>query len=328
MTETLQPPTTATPAAPVTPAAIPHQPGQADPILVLNPAVSVIRCSDNEVFIRHGSRSTSSHRIEDTEGRGRLASFVEAFAHPTRLSAAASTTDTALADAREFVKHLCDGKALLTEAEARYAHLVAGLAGGGVPQTTAVCVAGQGRVADAVARQLSDLLGTPVGQEASLVEAFETADLVVVASDHPNPGLGYDADEAAAATSTPWQMVWVDGSEAVVGPTFVPGMTASFYDMDTMDESGRTMRTEHQFLTTAVPAVAGTSPVPLVVADLAASYASLAVVQHLTGRGSFLENHLLRVDLERMHVIRERVMRLARNPRDVASRDDLRHPFL
>ncbi|MDJ0312185.1 hypothetical protein [Arthrobacter sp. H35-D1] len=298
------------------------------PRLLVNPAVAIIRCSDNEVFIRHGSRSATSHRIEDTKGRGRLANFAEAFAVPRTVTEAASSTDTDALDAAEFTQHLLDGHALIPDADRNYGYAIAGLGSPGIPAAAQLAVVGEGRVGTAVARQLTDLLRRPVEQAAELITAFEDCDFVVVAADALNPGLFYDADEAAMETGTPWQLVYVDGGEVMVGPTFIPGMTVGYYDLDTMDESGRTMRMDYQFLKTATAAVPATAPVPYAVADLAASYASLSVLQHLTGKGSFLENHVLRLDLERMHVIRDRVMRLARTPRDLANRNDLRHPFL
>jgi len=300
----------------------------AGPRLAVNPAVSVIRCSDDEVFLHHGSRSASTHRIEDTRHRGRFADFAAGFTSAATAREVGDRLGIDPDDAAEFAQHLRDGSALLTEDAARYGYVIAGLGAHTAPAVADVAVVGRGRVAASVARQLADLLDRPVDVADDVVEAFEANDLVVVAADRIDPGLFYDADEAATATGTPWQLVYVDGGEVIVGPTFVPGLTVGYYDLDTMDEAGRTMRMEYQYLKSAVPEVAATAAVPLLVADLAASYAGVAVLQHLTGKGSFLENHVLRVDLERLHVIRDRVIRLARTPRDLASRDDLRHPFL
>ncbi|MBE0010095.1 MULTISPECIES: hypothetical protein [unclassified Arthrobacter] len=298
------------------------------PRLIINPAVAIIRCSDNEVFVRHGSRSSSTHRIEDTKNRRQLANFTEAFSSPVTAEEAATASGLDPQTAAEFTRHLLDGKALITEAARDYGYLVAGMGVDKAPPPAVVVVLGEGRVAEAIARQLGDLLAAEVPVVGELAGSFESSDLVVVASDTLNPGLFYDADEAAMETGTPWQLVYVDGGEAMVGPTFVPGITVSYYDLDTMDEAGRTMRMDYQFMKTAAPSIPATAQVPLAVADLAASYASFAALQHLTGKGSFLENHVLRIDVERLHIIRDRVIRLARTPRDIASRDDLRHPFL
>lgn len=296
--------------------------------LVLNPAVAVVRCTNDEVFIKLGSRSTGTHRITDSDARGQLADFVELFTQPRTTEDAAAQAGIAPETAQEFVDALREGKALIDESERDFGFFLAGLRTPSLPQQARVAVLGEGRVAEAVCRQLGDALQRDVTITADVEAAFDEHDFVVVASDRMRPDLGYDADQAAETTQTPWQLVFVDGVEAIVGPTFVPGHTGSYYDYDTMDESARTMRMDHLFFKTAPETVPAAAPTPVFVADLAASYAVAAVLQHLTGKGSYLENSVLRIDLERMHVIRDRVMRLPRNPRDMASRDDLRHPFI
>jgi hypothetical protein len=311
-------------SAPVPPIQIVDQ----EPRLVVNPAIAIVRCSENELFLRSGSRSSTTHRIEDTKNRGTLAGFAVAFREASTVTEAAERVGIPLEDATEFAQHLLDGKALIGEESARFGYLIAGLGVEKMPVDVDIAILGTGRLADAIAGQMADFLGREPERSDDIVGAFEANSFVIVAADTMQPGLFYDADEASAETGTPWQLVYVDGGEIMVGPTFIPGLTADYYAVDTMDEAGRTMRMEYQFFKSAVPEVPATAVVPRMIAELAASYASVAVLQHVTGAGSYLENHVLRIDLERMHVIRDRVMRLARTPRDLGSRDDLRHPFL
>lgn len=311
----------------------PEGPGSGghDPVTreyLVNPAVSVIRSSADEIIAHLGSRSRSSHRISDGESRGRLADFVTAFATPRAPAAVAATIGLDAETTAEFFEHLTRGQVLIPAEQARYSYLASGLGLAPADLAHEVAVVGTGRVADAVARQLADLLETPVSAGADLVDAFADADLVVVASDRPDPALGYDADEASRATDTPWHLTYLDGFELMVGPTFVPGVSANYYDFDSMDESARVLRMQYLFEKTGRPVVGKTLTVPAFAADLAASWATLAVAQHLWGRGSFLEGYLMRVDLERMQVVRDKVMRLPRNPVDMGVRTDLRHPFL
>lgn len=304
------------------------QPVDQEPRLIVNPAVAIVRCSDNELFLRSGSRASTTHRIEDTKSRGTLASFALSFREASTVSEAAQHVGISIDDATEFAQHLLDGKALISEDSAHFGYIVAGLGMENPPVDVDVAILGTGRLADAIAGQMADLLGREPERSDDVVGAFEASTFVIVAADSLQPGLFYDADEASAETGTPWHLVYVDGGEIMVGPTFIPGLTADYYAVDTMDEAGRTMRMEYQFFKSAVSDVPATAVVPRMIAELAASYASVAVLQHVTGAGSYLENHVLRIDLERMHVIRDRVMRLARTPRDLGSRDDLRHPFL
>jgi hypothetical protein len=67
---------------------------------------------------------------------------------------------------------------------------------------------------------------------------------------------------------------------------------------------------------------------PLFAADLAASYAAASIVQHASGRGSFLEGSFLRIDLERLEIIREQLLQMPRCPACIQNKPHLRHPFI
>ena len=60
----------------------------------------------------------------------------------------------------------------------------------------------------------------------------------------------------------------------------------------------------------------------------AASYITSSVLQELLGVGSHLEGFFLRIDLDRLEVIRQKLTRLARCPACALERPNLRHPFL
>ena len=298
-------------------------------MLMINPAVSVIKSTSNEVMVRFGSRSAATHRISDTETRGKLADFVLSFAEP---STAADIADRLVLDAEtldSYLDHLTAGNVLIESDRSAYSYLLTGLDLDPVPSADLdVVVFGQGRVAAATARQVGDLVGREVQTTVDLTIAFEESDFVMVCSDRLEQGTFYDADEYSRATDRPWHLTYVDGSELLVGPTFIPGVTTNYYERDTLDEAARVMRFDYQYLKTAQPVHEAKQPVPLFLAELAASYSTAALAQHLWGRGSFVEDHVLRIDMERMHLIRDRVMRLPRNPVSVASRSDLRHPFI
>lgn len=303
-------------------------PADLDARLVLNPSVSVIRCNDDEVVASLGSRARSTHRIQDAQGRHKLADFVLAFAAPTEPVSVAATLGLDTDTATEFTRHLLDGQVLIAEEASHYSWLLSGFGLPAVNIDVAVAVVGSGRIAQSVCRQLGSLLGTELVPGDAVGAAFDDGDLVVVCPDRADPGLFYDADEMARATGKPWHLAYADGFELMVGPTFVPGESPNYYDFDAMDESARVMRMQYLYEKYAAPEVGQRCDLPLFAADLAASYVTIAVAQHLWGKGSFLEGYVLRVDLERMQLMRDRVLRLPRNPVDMGVRADLRHPFL
>lgn len=304
------------------------RPASIQPRLVLNPSAAVIRCNDDEVVASLGSRARSTHRIQDAGGHRKLADFVLAFTTPVTPDSVADRLGLDDAVAAEFTQHLLDGHVLIAEEESRYSYLVSGLGLDGIDTEVAVAVVGGGRIADAVCRQFGSLLGREVAPAGEIAEAFESNDFVVVCPDQVDPGMFYDADELSRALDKPWHLAYCDGFELMVGPTFVPGESPNYYDFDAMDESARVMRMQYLYAKSALPEAAQHCELPAFVADLAASYITMALTQHLWGRGSFLEGYLLRIDLERMQLVRDRVLRLPRNPVDMGVRSDLRHPFL
>lgn len=299
-----------------------------DDVLVLNPSASVTRCNDDEVVANLGSRARSTHRIQDAQARRRLADFVLAFTDPAAPTAVAATLGLDLETTAEFTSHLVDGRILIPEQMGRYSYLLSGMGSLHPDAEVALAVLGDGQIAASVCRQLSSLVEREVSSSTDLPAAFDAADFVVVCPDRMQPGLFYDADELSRATGTPWHLAYADGFELIVGPTFVPGESPGYYDFDAMDESARVMRMQYLYQKFAEPDAGRRSPLPVFAADLAASYITMALAQHLWGKGSYLEGYVLRIDLERMQLMRDRVLRLPRNPVDMGVRTDLRHPFL
>lgn len=298
-----------------------------DELLVVNPSMSIIRGSDDEIMSRYGSRSRSSYRVAAPGGV--LANFVRAFTEPSRPSEVAERLGIDTETCAQYTEKLTEGAILMAPEHTRYAQLVSAMhVQPPTGRDTAISVLGSGRIAAASAAQLTDLMGSDVAVTEDLTVAFEDHDLVVVCADRLNQPLFYDADEMARAADRPWHLTYADGAEIIIGPTFIPGITVNYFDRDTLDEASRSLRFEHQFMASAGPDIEATSPIPEFVAQLAAGWSTAAIAQHLWGTGSFVEDHVLRVDLERMQVIRDRVLALARNPVTVGSRTDLRHPFI
>lgn len=296
--------------------------------LLVNPAMKIVRANADEIFVEVGSRSRMTHRIEDSQVRGGLADFVSRFRSPQDPEVVAAELGLESGTAAEYIEHLIEGRVLIPAHQARYSYLVSGFGWDPGARPATVAIAGAGRIAENVAWQLSELLTESPQRHENVATAFDGADLVVVASDRPNPGLCYDADELAQAMGTPWHLTYFDGFELMVGPTFRPGASANYYDFDSMNEAARVMRTPYLYGRFARAELEPTAELPAFMAAQAASWTVIAIAQHLWGQGSFLEGYVMRIDLERMEVMKDRVLRLPRNPVDMGARIDLRHPFL
>jgi bacteriocin biosynthesis cyclodehydratase domain-containing protein len=301
----------------------------ADPELVVNPALSVIRSSDDEIVVRFGSRSRTSRRLKDEGRHGLLGDLAEQLATPRRLSEVSAGVADPAGVLPAMLDHLREQKVVIDSADADYSFLLTGLdlADTSAIRQASVGVAGHGRIHDRVVLHLEDAGCELTAGAADDPDLFENNDLVVVCLDSPDAATLFDVNEVALTTRRPWQATFVDGAELVVGPLFVPGSTGCFHDFDTLDEAARSLRIDYLYYKSHQGARSG-RPIPHFVADLAAAYATTSVLQHVGGAGSFLEGFVMRVDLERMELMREQLLQVPRCPACMQNRPHLRHPFL
>ena len=294
-------------------------------LLVLNPSVQIIRSTDDEVVVRFGSRGRSSQRINDGKRRGVLSDVVFAFAGGAPSSDVVAAHGPA---AQDIVDDLRSRGILLAEADQRFGFLTAGY-GSSEVSVSSLAVVGEGALTQHCARFLSDALAgrVEVARVPALAPQDEPAEFLVCVADAPSLGFFYDVNEYALTHGVAWHGGYLDGPELVAGPLFRPGVTGCYHDFDVMDEAGRSMKIDHLFMKLnggpAEPAA-----VPEFVGALAASYITSSVLQELLGVGSHLEGFFLRIDLDRLEVIRQKLTRLARCPACALERPNLRHPFL
>lgn len=297
---------------------------------VVNPSLQVIRSSDDEIVIKFGSRSKTSRRLKDDARRAILGDLVQAFTLPSTIADAHGSMAADPEALQEMTRSLIEQKVVVSEQDAVYSFLTVGMNVENVADllTKSINLVGTGKIASRLRDQLADIGLTAAVTTDVSAETFEDADLTIVASDTPNMSLFFDANEAALVTDRPWHAVYADGAEIVVGPLFRPGYTGCFHDYDTMDESARSLRLDYLYYKSGLQGAPMVTALPLFAADLAASYAAASIVQHASGRGSFLEGSFLRIDLERLEIIREQLLQMPRCPACIQNKPHLRHPFI
>ncbi|MEE1940882.1 TOMM precursor leader peptide-binding protein [Streptomyces sp. TRM 70361] len=315
--------------------------------LVRNPYLTVVQCTDDEVLLRHGSRSRYSRVLRD-DGRHRvLGPLLRAFAEPQPPDDIVRRFADRAAKERlaELVAQLADDGVLVPEDSGGFAmhrSLLGARPVRGLEETT-VGLVGSGAVGAQLAAQLTELgvgqvpvlaagaggLAEPDGDEA-LAGLLDGADLTVLALDGFRPSLLHRLNRAAVAAGRPWLPVYADGSELIVGPLVVPGESACYNEHEIQHESSRALRQEYQLYSEELARRTADDLPPLLApyAAIAASWAAVGTAPYLVDGASFLVGRAIRIDLERLEITREHVLRLPRCPVCTEQRPAFRHPFL
>ncbi|MEG3630950.1 TOMM precursor leader peptide-binding protein [Streptomyces poriticola] len=315
--------------------------------LIRNPYLTVVQCTDDEVLLRHGARSRYSRVLRD-DGRHRvLGPLLRAFAEP-RL---ADDVVSRLADRADkeqlsgLIDQLADDGVLVAEhagLHAMHRSLSEGRPVRRLEQTT-VGLVGSGSVGAQLRTQLTELGVGDVSAVAAgaggleahdgderLAGLLDGTDLLVLALDGFRPSLLHRLNRAAVAAGRPWLPVYADGSELIVGPLVVPGESACYNEHEIQHESSRALRHEYQLYSEELARRTADDLPPLLApyAAIAASWAAIGTARYLVDGASFLVGRALRIDLERLEVTQEHVLRLPRCPVCTEQRPSFRHPFL
>lgn len=340
----------------------------------VNPLLHVIRCSDDEVLIRHGARSLYSQVVADKDRNHVLGPLLHMFREPVDLDSlgrrfGADKAEVATTMARNLIEQgvltpptpsLTDLylRTILTPESPPNADERPLLAG----QTAVVVGAGplgrslgedlraaglgrlrliddragtSGRYASALGAdlegggtQVEEMATESIGSEA-LESAVEDADLLVVAWERFSPSLFHAANEASLAAGVPLTMVHLDGSEAIVGPTVLPGETACYLEYEIQIEASLVQRDAYQLYREHL----GDEPDEVAVAlppyaRVAAGLAACAILAQLSGAVNPTVNRVVRIDFERFSIDYQEILKLPRCPACALDRPAYRHVFL
>jgi bacteriocin biosynthesis cyclodehydratase domain-containing protein len=358
---------------------------------VINPALDVVFCGEDEVLVLHGTRSNFRRIINDEGRKNLLARMLRSLDTP------ASVEDLILqdvvdeehaSDAADLVEYLASEDVLVDPAErltsvylrtlngqeaSPLADRSIGFVGIGplgarVAQEMAQLDVGHiyamdDRVVERVdvdrhqfgrlsplldegkryteclrqsfeASGMGDRLSVQFASatdEDSLRDLLETVDFAVVAAESLLSGLFHRVDDLAMDTGTPWISAFVDGSEACIGPLYVPGETCCYNEFEIQCEAALSISqadyyiykeelNKHGFRTRHLMLPAHLST--------AAGFIASGITSFLGYQRSYLVGRALRVNFESLRVDYEEVLRLPRTPTRAATRQGYRHTFM
>ena len=167
--------------------------------------------------------------------------------------------------------------------------------------------------------------------KAAIEAVFERSDFVVVAADTFASRLFHLADIASIENDTPWVSAYLDGSEACVGPFYVPGETACYNEFEIQNEASLSIKRADYYMYKEAMNRHGLRRSQFVLPShfsAAAGLLASAVVPFLAYGRTYLVNRCLRLNFERPYVDYEEVLKLPRSPVSAATRHGYRHVFM
>ncbi len=360
-------------------------------VLVVNPHLEVIRCSDDEVIVKHGIRSLFSEVITD-EGRTKLMGRVlDRLNKPGSLADLLAEDVIAPAESEptgELLDYLASRKVLVQpDQDLALAYLDTLMGGGGITAQSLgdarIGLVGAGFVGARVARHLAGFrprelaildgrrvadvreaglfpfnrsavaTGSHYGRllhqqleadgysavtvraeamadEGALPALFEAVDFVVCSLEFFGPATLHAVNAAAIQLRKPWMSIFVDGSQATIGPTYVPGETSCYLEFEIQSEASHTRQDEYLLYKEHIQGNGHASVRPVLppYSDLAASLGAVSALRFLLSGTTFTVGRAVHIDLERMSVDYQDVLRVPRCPACNATRAAYRHTFL
>jgi hypothetical protein len=361
----------------------------ADQAFMINPALHVVFCGNDEVLVLHGSRSDFRQVIRDdgqTKVLGRVLRHMDEPASLADLRDRGVLAADEMDDARSMVAHL-EGEDVLVDPAKRLASIYMDtLHGDATPLTDAtVGIVGAGpfgsRVADELARLdagrlhvldgrattdlgidrrqfggatpfvddgrpyvevVSDYLeavgyegevvASPhaVTQEDALQQLVDDADFVVAASEVFASGLFHALDDLTIRADTPWISAFLDGSEACIGPLYVPGETC-YNEFEIQFEAALSISQSDYYAYKETMNEQGWADTTLAMPahlSTAAGLTAGATASFLATGTSYLVGRSLRLNFEKPYVDYEEILRLPRTPTAASTRQGYRHTFM
>jgi bacteriocin biosynthesis cyclodehydratase domain-containing protein len=315
-----------------------------DEALVLNPHLKVVPCGKDEVLVKHGTRSPYSEVLQDEARTGVLGRVVTALAAPASLAdllerGVLTSDDVPLA--RELAEHLLDRRVLVKpSSDLTRLYLETIFARGSPSERIAeatIGVVGSGPLATRIASELAAFApkrmvhSDPRSASAAetLADVCAQSDFVVLASETYSPVLLHATNEQAIEHATPWMSVYFDGSEAVVGPTYVLGETCCYHEFETQAQASLRYGGEHvvykEFLRDLDPGGGFVLPA---YAMIAAGWAVTSALRFLLEGTTFTVGRALHLNFETLSIDVQDVLKLPRCPACGGERPAYRNLFL
>jgi bacteriocin biosynthesis cyclodehydratase domain-containing protein len=357
--------------------------------LTLNPYLKIIHTSDDEIVVKHGSRSRFTRIIKD-DGRSKLlGKLLRNMVPPSTLESLRQRNilkEEELDDATELARYLRREEVLVDPAkDLTRVYLDSILGGGNAFSGLTVGVVGVGYLGSRIADELMRLgigrlivlddrrvargdidklyfnllpqtietgelyvdclrrhlaqcgfekieaVNAPLDDEVRLREVIGASDLTVAALEVFSSKVLHTINGVAIDAERPWVSIYFDGSEGRVGPLYVPGETCCYNEYEIQHEATLSgMKDDYLLYKEALNEgkIDGSNLVMPPYLNMVSSLGTTGVMRFLLSGRSFLVGRYTRLDLERLSIDYEEVLRLPRCPACSPHRAAHRHLFM
>lgn len=160
---------------------------------------------------------------------------------------------------------------------------------------------------------------------------LDASSFVIATSEVFSSHLFHTVDIAALSAEKPWMSAFMDGSEACIGPIYVPGETCCYNEFEIQSEATLSIQHSEYYTYKEEMSKNGlyshqfTFP-PY--ASIAAGFVAGATSSFLLSGKSSLIDRCFRINFEKPYVDYEEILKLPRSPTSVDMRNGYRHTFL
>ena len=160
---------------------------------------------------------------------------------------------------------------------------------------------------------------------------FDTSNFVVATSEVFSSHLFHTVDLAALSAEKPWMSAFMDGSEACIGPIYVPGETCCYNEFEIQSEAALSIQRSEYYTYKEEMSKNGLYSHQFAFppyASIAAGFVAGTTSSFLLSGKSSLIGRCFRINFEKPYVDYEEILKLPRSPTSVDMRNGYRHTFL
>ena len=171
----------------------------------------------------------------------------------------------------------------------------------------------------------------PYHNQDALESLFSATNFVVATSEVFSSHLFHTIDIAALSADKPWMSAFMDGSEACIGPVYIPGETCCYNEFEIQSEATLSIQRSEYYTYKEEMNKNGLYSHQFVFppyASIAAGFVAGTASSFLLSGKSSLIGRCFRINFEKPYVDYEEILKLPRSPTSVDMRNGYRQIFL